>query len=124
MKLQRTTITFERTMTVVVYAPEDMSESVLQTIANDTARSDMRGWDPPDWEVCMGPSTLVEVPASERQLGEPNRYGFRLIASGSRLGREDTTVVNDAHDAFVCVEDATWWIAPPLEVLAEIGGAS
>ena len=111
MKMQRITLTFERTMTVVVYAPADLTDDVLVDIANETAKSGLDGWDPPDWEASVGMSTVVEVPASERTLDPPNKYGFQNVVEGSRLGREDTLVVNDARTDIVCTVDATWWIA-------------
>ena len=117
MKMQRITLTFERTMTVVVYAPADLTDDVLVDIANETAQSGLDGWDPPDWEASVGASTIVDVPADERTLDPPNKYGFQNVVEGSRLGREDTLVVNDARTDIVSTEDATWWLASAVERL-------
>lgn len=117
MKMQRTTLTFERTVTIVLYAPADLTDNIIMEIANETAKGGLDGWDPPDWEASVGASTVVDVPADERALDLPNKYGFQNVVEGSRLGREDTLVVNDARTDIVCAEDATWWVASAVERL-------
>ena len=111
LTLLRTHLTFDRTVSVVVYAPAGTTPEQLQKIGARIAHEGLDGWDPDPWESSVGPSEPVEVPASERTLGAPNRYGFRKVVEGSRLGREETLVLSDAGDDFVCTEDATWWIA-------------
>ena len=111
LTLLRTHLTFDRTVSVVVYAPAGTTPEQLQKIGARIAHEGLDGWDPDPWESSVGPSEPVEVPASERTLEAPNRYGFRNVVEGSRLGREETLVLSDAGDDFVCTEDATWWIA-------------
>ena len=111
LTLLRTSLTFDRTVSVVVYAPAGTTPEQLQKIGARIAHEGLDGWDPDPWEASIGPSEPVEVPASERTLEAPNHYGFRKVVEGSRLGREETLVLSDAKDDFVCTEDATWWIA-------------
>ena len=111
LTLLRTPLTFDRTVSVVVYAPAGTTPEQLQKIGARIAFEGLDGWNPDPWEASVGPSEPVEVPASERTLGAPNRYGFRKVVEGSRLGREYTLVLSDAGDDLVCAEDATWWIA-------------
>ena len=111
LTLLRTPLTFDRTVSVVVYAPAGTTPEQLQQIGARIAFEGLDGWNPDPWEASVGPSEPVEVPASERTLEAPNRYGFRNVVEGSRLGREDTLVLSDAGDDLVCTEDATWWIA-------------
>jgi len=111
LTLLRTSLTFDRTVSVVVYAPAGTTPEQLHTIGARIADEGLDGWNPDPWEASIGPSEPVEVPASERTLGAPNRYGFRKVVEGSRFGREETLFLSDAGDDFVCAEDATWWIA-------------
>jgi hypothetical protein len=111
LTLLRTHLTFDRTVSVVVYAPAGTTPEQLRQIGARIADEGLDGWDPDPWEAFIGPSEPVEVPASERTLEAPNRYGFRKVVEGSRLGREETLVLSDAGDDLVCAEDATWWIA-------------
>jgi hypothetical protein len=111
MKMICTTVTFDRTVSVQVYAPAGTTPEQLREIGARIADEGLDGWDPDPWEASIGPSEPVEVPASERTLEAPNRYGFRKVVEGSRLGREETLVLSDAGDDFVCTEDARWWVA-------------
>jgi hypothetical protein len=111
LPLLRIPLTFERTVSVVVYAPAGTTPEQLREIGERLADEGLDGWDPDPWEASIGPSEPVEIPASERTLEAPNRYGFRKVVEGSRLGREETLVLSDAGDDLVCAEDATWWIA-------------
>lgn len=111
MKMIRTTVTFDRTVSVQVYAPEGTTPKQLREIAERIADDGLDGWDPDPWEASVGPSEPVEVLASERTLRPPNQYGFQRVVEGSRLGRDETLVLSDAGDDLVCAEDARWWVA-------------
>ena len=111
MKMIRTPVTFDRTVSVQVYAPEGTTPEQLREIAERIADDGLDGWDPDPWEASVGPSEPVEVLASERTLRPPNQYGFQRVVEGSRLGRDETLVLSDAGDDLVCAEDARWWVA-------------
>jgi len=111
MKMIRTTVTFDRTLSVVVYAPEGTTPEQLKEIGAQIADDGLDGWDPDPWEAFVGPCETVEVPVRERTLRAPNQYGFQRVVEGSRLGRDETLVLSDAGDDLVCAEDARWWMA-------------
>lgn len=111
MKLQKVRITFERSIEIEVYAPEDADADALASIAAEIADGDMRDWDPTPWNAFVGPSQFVEVSDDQRALGPPNKYGFRSVVKGSPLAQDAVLVLSDAADDFVCPEDATWWVA-------------
>lgn len=111
MKMIRTTVTFDRTVSVVVYAPEGTTPEQLKEIGERLAEDGLDGWDPPPWVSFVGHCEAVEVPVRERTLRPPNQYGFQRVVEGSRLGRDETLVLSDAGDDLVCAEDARWWVA-------------
>lgn len=111
MKMIQTTVTFDRTVSVRVFAPEGTTPAQLRWIADRIAQEGLDGWDPDPWVAFVGHRETVEVADEELALGRPNQYNFRSVVDGSRLKREDTLVVNDDETDLVCPEDATWWIA-------------
>lgn len=111
MKMICTTLTFERTVSVRVYAPEGTTPAQLKEIGAQIADDGLDGWDPDPWVAFIGPCASVEVPAEERTLRLPNEYGFQRVVEGSRLGHDETLVLSDAGDDLVCAEDARWWRA-------------
>jgi hypothetical protein len=109
MKMQRVSVTFERSVDVVLYVPENMPLEEIKKVADDLAFDGLRDWDPPEWEAVIGRRTPAEIPDEELTQGDPNKYGFRHCLSET-LTAHDVLVINDDWDDMVSADDATWWI--------------
>jgi hypothetical protein len=110
-KMIQTTVTFDRTLSVRVYAPEGTTPEQLREVAARIADDGLDGWDPDPWVAFVGYCETVEVADKELALGPPNQYNFRSVVDGSRLKGESTLVLSDDREDIVCPEDARWWLA-------------
>jgi hypothetical protein len=66
MKMKRTTMTWEKTVSVVLYVPEDMDDHSIRFIAENIADDiDREGWDV-SWETHVSRAEAFQT----RYLGE------------------------------------------------------
>jgi hypothetical protein len=117
MRMKRFSVTFEASMDIVVYAPEDTDVSTIQELAEDIAADHKYGgWEFPDFEARVGRAQTVEVPAEERQVTS-NRG--RSTPASARFRGEETMMLSDSGDDIVSPEDASWWVATPEQTETE-----
>ena len=114
MKMKRLSVTFERTLSVVVYAPENMSAEEVEEIAHDLAADGLRDWDADEWQASVGPAKEITIPDADLRQGPPNAYGYRRCLA-PQLSGDSVVVVNDDRTDFVAPEDARWWVVPDAE---------
>ena len=115
MKMKRVSVTFEKRVSIIVYAPEDMDDSALREVAEEQAtRIDADGWEC-DWDTYLNVSQkIVTLPEGERTLTEertPLGYPVKRVAKGGLVDQPAVLVVSDERDNIVNPEDATWWQA-------------
>jgi hypothetical protein len=114
MKMKRTTVTWEKTVSVVLYVPEDMDDHSIRFIAENTADDiDREGWDV-SWETHVSRAEAVEVPDEAcAVVARKNRYGgtFSVPVENSVFAKDDVMVADDERETFVNPTDATWWLA-------------
>lgn len=117
MRMKRFSVTFEASMSIIVFAPEDTDVSTIQSLAEDIAADHKYGgWEFPDFEAHIDSAQTVEVPADDRQVTS-NRG--RSTPASARFRGEDITVLSDSGDDIVSPADATWWVATPEQTEAE-----
>ena len=115
MKMKRVSVRWEKTVEVVVYLPEDMSDRDLSDIARETADSiDRDGWDV-EWDTFVMPSEVVDVPDGERAVTSSPGGRWLQPVEGSRFRRDDVMVVGDGREDVVNPMDAGWWVAADAE---------
>jgi hypothetical protein len=117
VKMKKVSVTWERSVTVPVYAPVDMADEDIRNAATDTADTiDREAWDVADWQTSVGHTREVEVPDAEcaMELAAPGRW--LRVAEGSRLRGEGVMVMDDTRAEIVNPEDAMWWLAPVEDV--------
>lgn len=114
--MKKVTVTWERSMTVDVYAPVDMADEDIRIAATETADTiDREAWDVEDWQTIVGRPREVEVPDAECALVPAAPGRWVRVVEGSRLRGHGVMVVNDDRAEIVNPEDATWWVAPLAE---------
>jgi hypothetical protein len=111
MRMKRFSVTFEASMDIVVYAPEDTDVSTVRELAEDIAAdSKYGGWEFPDFEARIVSASTVDVPAEERQVrvdrGWSNPTSKRFLA-------ESAMMLSDSGEEIVLPSDAKWWVATP-----------
>jgi hypothetical protein len=109
MKMKRMFVTFEKSMTVTLYAPPDMGDAEIEELAHDLAANGLRGWDDPAWDASVSPSKDITIPDADLKCGPTNAYGYRRCLVPQFQG--DCVVVNDDRTDMVAPEDAQWWVA-------------
>lgn len=82
-------VTFERSITVPVYIPDDMQYAQVRDLARVLAGNGLHKWDPGPWEAVVGPVRPTDPDVVEED--------------------EDAMVVSDDRSDIVNPEDATWW---------------
>lgn len=115
MKMKRVSVKWEKTVEVVVYLPEDMSDREAIVVARETADTiDRDGWDV-EWDTFVMPSEVVDVPDAERAVTSSPGGRWLQPVEGSRFRHEDVMVVDDEREAVVNPMDAAWWVATDAE---------
>lgn len=115
MKMKRVSVKWEKTVEVVVYLPEDMSDRDLSDIAHETADSiDRDGWDC-GWHTFVSRSEVVDVPDAERAVTSSPGGRWLHPVEGSRFRRDNVMVVGDGREDVVNPMDAGWWVATDAE---------
>lgn len=112
-RMKQVQVTWEKSMTVTVFAPEDMSDGDIERLARRTSGSLDREWNPPEWGTTLDSVSTVEVPAEERTVEvKRNKYGFPCVVARGRFntpgGKE--CVVSDDRKNLVTPADARWWM--------------
>lgn len=111
MKMQRVHVTFERSIDVVLYAPEGITGKEIEQIADDLVFDGLRDWDPPDWQAVVGRLEAVEIPDEELKTNTSVKYGYRFTSCASpKLAAPNALVLSDDRETMVDASDATWWI--------------
>jgi hypothetical protein len=114
MRMKKLSVTFERTISITVYAPEDMADAEIEDVAHDLAADGLRDWDPDDWEAQVSASKEVTIPDDVLRCSPPNAYGYRRCLV-PQFNADQVVVVNDDRTDFVAPEDAQWWVVPDAE---------
>ena len=117
MRMKRFSVTFEASMDIVVYAPEDTDVSTVRELAEDIAAdSKYGGWEFPEFEARVVSASTVDVPAEERQIKVDHGWSH---PTSKRFLAESATVLSDSGDDIVSPADAAWWVATPEQTEAE-----
>lgn len=110
-RMKQVQVTWEKTVTVTVFAPEDMSDEDIERLAQRTADSIDREWTPPDWETVLTSVSTVEVSDTERTVEtKRNKFGYPCLVVRGRFSNEEACAVSDDRKKMVNMTDAKWWM--------------
>lgn len=110
-RMKQVQVTWERTMTVTVFAPEDMSDEDIERLARRTSDILDREWSTPDWGTVVDSVSTVEVPDEERTVEvKRNKYGYPCLVTRGRFNTEEACAVSDDRKKVVAPADAKWWM--------------
>jgi hypothetical protein len=110
-RMKQIRVTWEKSMAVTVFAPEDMSDEDIERLAQRTAYSLDREWNPPDWETNVGSVNTVEVSDEERTVEvKRNQYGYPCLVARGRFTPDTACAVSDDRQQLVNPTDAKWWM--------------
>lgn len=112
MKMKRVLVTWEKSVSAIVYVPETMDDDEVLDIARETTESiDRDGWDV-EWDTRITQSKDIDVPDEECRVEMGPSIRYPRVVTGSRFRQTDAMVVDDERASLVQPEDATWWLAP------------
>ena len=110
-RMKQVRVTWEKSLTVTVFAPEDMSDEDIERLARRTSDTLDREWNPPEWETNLDSVSTVEVPDEERNVEvKRNKYGYPCLVTRGRFNTEEACAVSDDRKKVVTPADAKWWM--------------
>jgi hypothetical protein len=111
-RMKQVQVTWIKTVTATVFAPEDMSEYDIDRLAHRTADSIDKEWFPPDdWDTKLAPVSTIEVPDTERTVEtKRNKFGYPCLLVRGRFDNKEACAVSDDRKKIVNMTDAKWWM--------------
>lgn len=88
-----TVVTFERSMDITVYVPDDMPYSQVKDLAERLASTGLHDWEPGPWEALTSPLREVDPKKAREAI----------------LDDCELMVISDNRDDIVNSVDAIWW---------------
>jgi hypothetical protein len=111
-RMKQVQVTWVKSLSVTVFAPEDMSDEDIERLAQRTADTIDREWFPPDeWETVLTSVSTVEVSDTERTVEtKRNKFGYPCLVVRGRFDNEEACAVSDDRKKMVNMTDAKWWM--------------